>query len=46
VLRIAHTFAEDVLQPESADEDGVPLLEPHAAVDTGRSRDCSSSPLA
>jgi superfamily I DNA/RNA helicase len=31
VLRIAHKFAADVLQPESADEDGVPLLEPHAA---------------
>ena len=31
VLRIAHKFAEDVLKPESADEDGVPLIEPHAA---------------
>ena len=31
VLRIAHKFAEDVLKPEDADEDGVPLIEPHAA---------------
>ena len=31
VLRIAHKFAEDVLQPESADEDGVPLIQPRAA---------------
>jgi superfamily I DNA/RNA helicase len=31
VLRIAHKFAEDVLKPEDADEDGVPLIQPHAA---------------
>lgn len=31
VLSIAHKFAEDVLKPEDADEDGVPLIEPHAA---------------
>ena len=31
VLRVAHNFAADVLRPEDADEDGVPLLEPLAA---------------
>ena len=31
VLSVAHTFAEDVLKPEDADEDGVPLIQPHAA---------------
>ena len=31
VLSIAHKFAEDVLKPEDAAEDGVPRIEPHAA---------------
>lgn len=31
VLSVAHKFAEDVLQPEDADEDGIPLIQPHAA---------------
>jgi superfamily I DNA/RNA helicase len=31
VLSVAYKFAEDVLKPEDADEDGVPLIEPHAA---------------
>jgi len=31
VLGVAHKFAADVLRPQDADEDGVPLLEPHAA---------------
>jgi superfamily I DNA/RNA helicase len=31
ILGVAHKFAEDVLKPEDADEDGVPLIQPHAA---------------
>ena len=31
VLSVAHKFAEDLLKPEDADEDGIPLIEPEAA---------------
>ena len=31
VLRVAHRFAADVLKPEDADEDGVPIIQPQAA---------------
>jgi len=31
VLSVARKFAADVLKPQDADEDGVPLIEPHAA---------------
>jgi hypothetical protein len=31
VLSVAHKFAADVLTPQDADDDGVPLVEPHAA---------------
>ncbi len=31
VLNVAHKFAEDLLKPEDADEDGIPLLQPQAA---------------
>ena len=31
VLNVAHKFAQDVLKPHDADEDGVPLVQPTAA---------------
>jgi hypothetical protein len=31
VLKVAHKFAADVLKPEDADEDGVPIIQPQAA---------------
>ena len=31
MLSVAHKFAADVLKPVDANEDGIPLIEPHAA---------------